>query len=178
LSAGRLLIEVRDRLSNRQAFQDFLRDHCGGLSQSRAYEYIGMAEGRTTADETRAKTNERKHRHRAKKAAGTRSPFRSRAGGTESAAGATASARDDSEKGAPASPDAERSAEERKAENARAGAEAETHEAESSADPIAEVKFAIDRWFAEMDNAGRVEIASYISTWSPDAIPDFLRRPA
>jgi hypothetical protein len=66
LSAGLQLIEAKSRVTN---FEAFLAEHCNGLSHSRAYELIGIAGGRTTTEEVRAKTNERKKRHRTKTAA-------------------------------------------------------------------------------------------------------------
>lgn len=63
LSAGLQLIEAKHRAPN---FEAFVRDHCGGLSRSRAYELIKIAEG--GAEEVRSKNRERDRRRRAKAA--------------------------------------------------------------------------------------------------------------
>ena len=68
LSAGLHLIEAK-RLTNN--FSAFLRDHCGGLSRSRADELIKIAEG--AAEEVREKNRVRDRRRRAK-AASVREP--------------------------------------------------------------------------------------------------------
>jgi hypothetical protein len=62
ISAGRMLIEAKSRVSN---FKAFLRDHCNGLSHSRAYELIKIANGQI--DEVRAQTNARKRQFRMKR---------------------------------------------------------------------------------------------------------------
>ena len=67
-SAGLQLIEAKSRAPN---FSAFLRDHCNGLSRSRAYELIAIAEGK--AEEVRSQNRERDRRRRAK-AAGVREP--------------------------------------------------------------------------------------------------------
>src|ERR1700721_2246602 len=54
MSAGLQLIVARSRVHD---FQAFLRDHCGGLSRSRAYELIAIAEG--NAEEVRSKNRTR-----------------------------------------------------------------------------------------------------------------------
>jgi hypothetical protein len=64
VAAGLLLIDVKSRNLN---FEDFLKDHCKGLSHSWAYDLIAIAEGRM--DEVRAKARARKLRHRQKRAA-------------------------------------------------------------------------------------------------------------
>jgi hypothetical protein len=64
LSAGLMLVEAKSRVPD---FSAFLRDHCNGLSRSRAYELIKIAGG--DVDEVRANTNERKRRYRARRAA-------------------------------------------------------------------------------------------------------------
>jgi hypothetical protein len=64
-SAGLQLIEARNRVPD---FSAFLRDHCDSLSRSRAYELMAIAEGRTTTEETRAKSRARAQRSRANKA--------------------------------------------------------------------------------------------------------------
>jgi hypothetical protein len=53
-----------------------------------------------------------------------------------------------------------------------------TSAAAAPSDPVSEVKWAIDRWFPHMDDAGRQEITSYVAEWTLDAIPDFLKRVA
>jgi hypothetical protein len=63
-SAGQMLIQAKQRVSN---FSAFLRDHCNNLSRSRADELIKIAEGRI--DEVRAKSTARKRRFRLRKAA-------------------------------------------------------------------------------------------------------------
>jgi hypothetical protein len=63
---GKMLVNARERVPD---FDAFLADHCVGLSRSRAYELISIAEGRSTPEAVRAKTNERKKRYRAAKAA-------------------------------------------------------------------------------------------------------------
>jgi hypothetical protein len=68
IAAGLQLIEAKSRGSN---FEAFLRDHCNGLSHSRAYELIAIACGRL--DEVRAKARERKRRFDDKQAARVRS---------------------------------------------------------------------------------------------------------
>jgi len=65
-SAGLMLFEAKSRVPN---FKAFLRDHCNGLSRSRAYELIDMALGKR--EEVRAKANERKARYRARVRSGT-----------------------------------------------------------------------------------------------------------
>jgi hypothetical protein len=67
-SAGLQLIEARARGPD---FSVFLRDHCNGLSRSRAYELIDIAEGK--ADEVGAK-NRTRDRRRREKAARVREP--------------------------------------------------------------------------------------------------------
>lgn len=62
-SAGLKLIEAKKQIKN---FDAFLAKY--GLGSTRAYELIAIAEGRTTVEEVRAKSNERKKRHRDKKA--------------------------------------------------------------------------------------------------------------
>jgi hypothetical protein len=64
--AGLLLIKAKSRVAN---FTAFVRDHCNGLSRSRAYELIDMALGKR--ETVRAKTNERKRRYRARVRSGT-----------------------------------------------------------------------------------------------------------
>jgi hypothetical protein len=65
-SAGLMLIEAKSRVPN---FKAFLRDHCNGLSRSRAYELIDMTLGKR--EKVHAKTNERKQRYRARVRSGT-----------------------------------------------------------------------------------------------------------
>jgi hypothetical protein len=150
VSAGRLLIEVRSRLANTREFKEFLRDHCAGLSQSRAYEYMNMAKGRTTADETRANANERKRRHRQKtKACDLRSSGR----GTEKTAVGAGSV--------DASAEAEMSA----------SRTAHPVSAMSPSDTIAEVKRVIDCSFPLIGDAGRCEIKKYVAGWSLNKSP-------
>jgi hypothetical protein len=67
-SAGLQLIEARARVPD---FSVFLRDHCNGLSRSRAYELIAIAEGK--AEEVRSK-NRTRDRRRREKAARVREP--------------------------------------------------------------------------------------------------------
>jgi hypothetical protein len=67
-SAGLQLMEARGRVPD---FSVFLRDHCDGLSRSRAYELIAIAEGK--ADEVRSK-NRTRDRRRREKAARVREP--------------------------------------------------------------------------------------------------------
>jgi hypothetical protein len=62
-SAGLQLIEAKGRVSD---FSAFLREHCNGLSRSRAYELIAIGEGKI--DEVRTKTRQRTQRHRAETA--------------------------------------------------------------------------------------------------------------
>jgi hypothetical protein len=64
VTAGMLLLEAKSRDLN---FEDFLRDHCNGLSHSWAYDLIAIARGKI--DEVRAKAKARKNRHREKQAA-------------------------------------------------------------------------------------------------------------
>jgi hypothetical protein len=59
IAAGKMLDEARSVVPN---FTAFLRDHCGGLSRSRAYELIKLACGQ--GDEVRAYRNERQRRYR------------------------------------------------------------------------------------------------------------------
>jgi hypothetical protein len=66
INAGLMLIEAKSRVPN---FTVFVRDHCAGLSRSRAYELIDMALGKP--EKVRAKTNERKRRYRARVRSGT-----------------------------------------------------------------------------------------------------------
>lgn len=68
LSAGRQLIEAKERVPN---FKAFLRNYCNGLSRSRAYELINIANGK--AQEVRS-TNRDRDRRRREKAAGVREP--------------------------------------------------------------------------------------------------------
>jgi hypothetical protein len=143
MSVGRMLIQARDYLKDHLAFQQFLQTHCGGLSKTRAYEYVALAEGRTTVDVTRAKTNERKRRHREKRKAGR---FRSTGRGTEPTAGkATASA---------------------------TPPQTHTSDAvwTDSTDALANLKRAIDRWFPVIDDASRREIAAYVASWGLDDV--------
>jgi hypothetical protein len=70
ISAGKYLIEAKGRVTN---FPKFLADCCVGLHKTRAYELIKIAKGKITPKEVRAKTNERKKRHRAKSATVVRS---------------------------------------------------------------------------------------------------------
>lgn len=69
-SAGLLLIEVRQRVPVK-SLAAFLKDHCAGLSLTRAKELIAIAEGRTTQEEVRAKATARKQKSRANAAAAT-----------------------------------------------------------------------------------------------------------
>jgi len=64
VAAGLLLIEAKSRVMN---FEDFLRDHCNGLSHSWAYDLIAIASGKM--DEVRAKAKARKLKYRQKQAA-------------------------------------------------------------------------------------------------------------
>ena len=59
VSAGLQLIDARSRVPD---FTAFLRDHCCGLSRSRAYELIAIAEGK--AEEVRSKNRTRDRRRR------------------------------------------------------------------------------------------------------------------
>jgi hypothetical protein len=63
VTAGMQLIEAKSKVAN---FEDFVKDHCNGLSRSRAYELIDIASGKI--EEVRAKTRARKLRHRQKQA--------------------------------------------------------------------------------------------------------------
>jgi hypothetical protein len=66
-SAGLYLVEARDRLPTERPgllFTGFIRNVCR-MGTARAYELIAIAEGRTTLEEVRAKTNERVKKHRA-----------------------------------------------------------------------------------------------------------------
>lgn len=67
-SAGLQLIEARNRVPD---FTAFLREHCNGLSRSRAYELIDIAEGK--AEEVRSK-NRMRDRRRREKAVNVREP--------------------------------------------------------------------------------------------------------
>lgn len=67
-SAGLQLIEARNRVAD---FSAFLRQHCKGLSRSRAYELIAIAEGK--GEDVRSNNRARDHRRR-NKAAGVREP--------------------------------------------------------------------------------------------------------
>jgi hypothetical protein len=67
-SAGLQLIHARRRVPD---FSAFLRDHCKGLSRSRAYELMDVAEGK--AEEVRSK-NRARDRRRREKATGVREP--------------------------------------------------------------------------------------------------------
>jgi hypothetical protein len=58
-SAGLQLIEARQRVPD---FKAFLRDHCDGLSRSRAYELIKIAEGKS--EEVRSNNRARDLRRR------------------------------------------------------------------------------------------------------------------
>jgi hypothetical protein len=58
-SAGLQLIEAKSRVPD---FKAFLRDHCKGLSRSRAYELIAIAGGKE--EEVRSKARERDRRRR------------------------------------------------------------------------------------------------------------------
>jgi hypothetical protein len=62
-SAGLQLIEARSGVPD---FSAFLRDHCNGLSRSRAYELIAIADGK--AEEVRSKNRSRDRRRRKKAA--------------------------------------------------------------------------------------------------------------
>ena len=64
VTAGLLLIDAQSRDLN---FEDFLRDHCNGLSRSWAYDLIAIACGKI--EEVRAKAKARKLRYREKQAA-------------------------------------------------------------------------------------------------------------
>jgi hypothetical protein len=64
VTAGRMLIEAKSRDLN---FEDFLRDHCNGLSHSWAYDLIAIARGKI--EDVRAKANARKLKYRQKRAA-------------------------------------------------------------------------------------------------------------
>jgi hypothetical protein len=86
LSAGKMLLDARSRVLD---FTAFLAEHCAGLGRSRAYELISIAEGKSTPEATRAKTNERKRRHRAARAA---RPFHPERNGREANTTADASA--------------------------------------------------------------------------------------
>jgi hypothetical protein len=72
VTAGSLLIDAKSRNLN---FEEFLRDHCNGLSHSWAYDLIAIASGKI--DEVRAKAKARKPQVPSK-ASGCRrpSPFR------------------------------------------------------------------------------------------------------
>ena len=61
VSAGILLIEAKSSVPD---FSAFLRDHCNGLSRSRAYELIKIAEGK--AEDVRSKNRTRDRRRREK----------------------------------------------------------------------------------------------------------------
>jgi hypothetical protein len=63
VTAGMQLIEAKSKVAN---FEDFVKDHCNGLSRSRAYELIDIASGKI--EEVRAKNRARKLRHRQKQA--------------------------------------------------------------------------------------------------------------
>jgi hypothetical protein len=82
MAAGLHLIEAKARIAAGEyggKFGLFLQHACKGLGESRAYELIAIASGKTTQEEHRAQANVRKQRYRAKAAeAGLRS-------GTESA---------------------------------------------------------------------------------------------
>jgi hypothetical protein len=67
VTAGLLLIDAQSR---GLVFDDFLRDHCNGLSRSWAYDLIAIAHGRI--DEVRGKAKARKRRYREKQAANAR----------------------------------------------------------------------------------------------------------
>jgi len=69
-SAGLLLIEARRRVPVK-GLAAFLKDHCAGLSLTRAKELVAIAEGRTTQEEVRAKATARKRKSRASAAATT-----------------------------------------------------------------------------------------------------------
>jgi hypothetical protein len=68
MSAGLQLIEAKHLVPD---FKAFLRDHCNGLSRSRAYELIEIAGGKS--EEVRSKNRTRDHRRR-EKAARVREP--------------------------------------------------------------------------------------------------------
>jgi len=51
-------------------------------------------------------------------------------------------------------------------------------ETSAPADPVDEVKRAIDRCFPKMNDGERREIACYVAKWSLDPILDFLKRAA
>jgi hypothetical protein len=234
-AAGLLLIRAKAQAPD---FKAFLRDHCDGLSRSRAYELIKIAGGKI--DEVRADAAERQRKHRVRDKANVTdtdtAPTPSRPGATGTvvipieeikAAHAAAEAVEDDippfldrrpETGAAGdagfrttcttSETAEPSAEARKAFYARTEAEesstakkapasvqadavtdnstagtpfemaSETSTALTPANAVAEVKLAIDRWFPEMDDAGRREIAAYVAARSLDRIPEYLKRAA
>jgi hypothetical protein len=85
-SAGLLLIEARKRVPVK-GLAAFLKDHCAGLSLTRAKELIAIAEGRTTQEEVRAKATARQQRHRANEKATGRDSHGQSASGTGNGAG-------------------------------------------------------------------------------------------
>lgn len=70
LSAGCSLLELKKRVPDQ--WLKHAKDDIG-ISKTRAYELVAIAEGRTTTEETRERTNTRTKRSRAKK----KSPLRS-----------------------------------------------------------------------------------------------------
>ena len=69
VSAGILLIEARSRVPD---FSAFLHDHCNGLSRSRAYELIKIAEGKPEEVRSKNRARDRRRREKAARVRGSR----------------------------------------------------------------------------------------------------------
>jgi hypothetical protein len=63
-AAGLLLKDLKKDCPNKAAWEELIKTRCG-IGTSRAYEWIAIADGRTTAGDLRLATNARKQKHRA-----------------------------------------------------------------------------------------------------------------
>jgi hypothetical protein len=71
ISAGLTLIEAKRLLPD---FKAFLRDHCNGLSRSRAYELIEIASGKSEEVRSKNRTRDRRRRDKAARVREPRTP--------------------------------------------------------------------------------------------------------
>jgi hypothetical protein len=71
ISAGLNLIEAKRLFPD---FKAFLRDHCNGLSRSRAYELIEIANGKSEEVRSKNRTRDRRRRDKAAGVRGSRTP--------------------------------------------------------------------------------------------------------
>lgn len=69
ISAGLALIEAKRLVPN---FKNFLRNHCGDLSRSRAYELINIANGKSEEVRSNNRTRDRRRREKLAHVRGSR----------------------------------------------------------------------------------------------------------